>query len=158
MKWGKNLEVKKKGKQRCFKKTQIQNQVAKTQNMVSHRRRYAINRDNDLPPVSWDSCWEAEAVQGSPRFSCSGPISRYYANRRTREACPIDCMETLGNIYGNGSRHVTQRVKLTATLNWESLFIPPWLSSCRSTNSPVGMNPHRRWSCCWTASTSSLRL
>ncbi len=43
-------------------------------------------------------------------------------------------METLGNIYGNGSRHVTRRVKHTETLNW--------LSSCRSTNSPVGVNPH----------------
>jgi hypothetical protein len=51
-------------------------------------------------------------------------------------------METLGNIYGNGSRHVTRTVKLTETLNWESLFIPSQLSSCRSTNSPVGVNPH----------------
>jgi hypothetical protein len=51
-------------------------------------------------------------------------------------------METLGNIYGNGSRHVTRRVKLKETLNWESLFIPSWLSSCRSMNSPVGMNLH----------------
>jgi hypothetical protein len=33
-------------------------------------------------------------------------------------------METLGNIYGNGFRHVTRKVKLTETLNWESLFIP----------------------------------
>jgi hypothetical protein len=33
-------------------------------------------------------------------------------------------------------------VKLTETLNWESLFIPSRLSSCRSTNSPVGVNPH----------------
>jgi hypothetical protein len=48
----------------------------------------------------------------------------------------------LGNIYENGSRHVTQRVKLIETLNWESLFIPSRLSSCRSTNSPVGVNPH----------------
>jgi hypothetical protein len=51
-------------------------------------------------------------------------------------------METLDNIYGNRSRHVTRRVKLTETLNWESFFIPSWLSSCRSTNSPVGVNPH----------------
>jgi hypothetical protein len=51
-------------------------------------------------------------------------------------------METLGNIYGNGSRHVTRRVKLTEMLNWESVFIPSWLSSCRSLNSPVGVNPH----------------
>jgi hypothetical protein len=51
-------------------------------------------------------------------------------------------METLGNIYGNGFRHVTRRVKLTETLNWESLFIPSRLSNCRSTNSPVGVNPH----------------
>jgi hypothetical protein len=28
-------------KQRCFEKMQIQNHVAKTQNMASHRRRYA---------------------------------------------------------------------------------------------------------------------
>jgi hypothetical protein len=52
-------------------------------------------------------------------------------------------MKTLGNIYGNGSKHVTRRVKLTETLNWESLFIPSRLSSCRSTNSPVGVNPRR---------------
>jgi hypothetical protein len=51
-------------------------------------------------------------------------------------------MENLGNIYGNRSRHVTRRVKLTETLNWESLFIPSRLSSCRSTNSLVGVNPH----------------
>jgi hypothetical protein len=51
-------------------------------------------------------------------------------------------METLGNIYGNGFRHVTQWVKLTETLNWESLFILSRLSSCRSTHSPVGVNLH----------------
>jgi hypothetical protein len=51
-------------------------------------------------------------------------------------------METLDNIYGNRSIHVTRRVKLTETLNWESLFIPLRLSSCRSTNSPMGVNPH----------------
>jgi hypothetical protein len=42
---------------------------------------------------------------------------RRYANQRTWEACLIDCMETLGNIYRNGSKHVTRRVKLTETLN-----------------------------------------
>jgi hypothetical protein len=57
-------------------------------------------------------------------------------------ACLIDCMETLGNIYENRSRYVIRRVKLTETLNWESLFIPSRLSSCRSTNSPVGVNSH----------------
>jgi hypothetical protein len=51
-------------------------------------------------------------------------------------------MKTLGNIYGNGSRHVTRRVKLTETLNWESLFISSRLSSCQSTNSHVGVNLH----------------
>jgi hypothetical protein len=51
-------------------------------------------------------------------------------------------METLGNIYKNRSRHVTRRVKLVETVNWENLFIPPRLSSCRSTNSPVGVNSH----------------
>jgi hypothetical protein len=51
-------------------------------------------------------------------------------------------METLGNIYRNGSRHVTRRVKLTETLNSKSFFILSWLNSCRSTNSPVGVNPH----------------
>jgi hypothetical protein len=51
-------------------------------------------------------------------------------------------METLDNIYENKSRHVTRRVKLTETLNWESLIIPSWLSSCRSTNSSVGVNSH----------------
>jgi hypothetical protein len=52
-------------------------------------------------------------------------------------------METLGNIYGNRSKHVTRRVKLAEMLNWESLFIPSWLSICRSTYSSVGVNPHR---------------
>jgi hypothetical protein len=51
-------------------------------------------------------------------------------------------MEILCNIYGNGSIHITQRVKLTEMLNWESLFIPLRLSSCQSMNSPVGVNPH----------------
>jgi hypothetical protein len=51
-------------------------------------------------------------------------------------------METLGNIYENGFRHVTRRVKLPETLSWESLFIPSRLSSCRSMNLSVGVNPH----------------
>jgi hypothetical protein len=51
-------------------------------------------------------------------------------------------MKTLGNIYGNGSKYVTRRVKLTEMINWESLFIPSWLSICRSTYSSVGVNPH----------------
>jgi hypothetical protein len=51
-------------------------------------------------------------------------------------------METLGNIYRNGSKHVTQMVKLTETLNLESLFILSRLSSCRSMNSHVRVNPH----------------
>jgi hypothetical protein len=50
-------------------------------------------------------------------------------------------MKTLGNIYGNRFRHVTRRVKLIET-NWESLFIPSRLSSYRSMNSHVGVNPH----------------
>jgi hypothetical protein len=51
-------------------------------------------------------------------------------------------MKTLDNIYGNRSRHVTRRVKLTETLNWESLFILSRLSGYRSTNSSVKVNPH----------------
>jgi hypothetical protein len=51
-------------------------------------------------------------------------------------------METLDTIYGNRSRYVTRRVKLTETFNWESLFIPSRLSSYQSTNSLVGVNPH----------------
>jgi hypothetical protein len=51
-------------------------------------------------------------------------------------------MKTLGNIYGNGSKHVIRRVKLTEMFNWESLFILSRLSSYRSTNSSVGVNPH----------------
>jgi hypothetical protein len=61
---------------------------------------------------------------------------------RTWVACPIDSMKTLGNIYGNRSRHVTRTVKPIKMLNWESLFIPSRLSSCRSTNSLVGVNSH----------------
>jgi hypothetical protein len=52
-------------------------------------------------------------------------------------------MKTLDNIYGNESRHVTRRVKLTKALNWESLFIPSWVSSCWSTNSSMGVKPHQ---------------
>jgi hypothetical protein len=51
-------------------------------------------------------------------------------------------MEILVNIDRNRSRHVTRRVKLTETLNSKSFFIPSWLNSCRSTNSPVGVNPY----------------
>jgi hypothetical protein len=51
-------------------------------------------------------------------------------------------MEILGKIYENGFRYVTRRVKLTEMLNWESLINPSWLSSCRSTNSSLGVNPH----------------
>jgi hypothetical protein len=40
-------------KQMCFeKKTEIQNQVAQTQNMASHRKIYAIDGDNDPPSAS----------------------------------------------------------------------------------------------------------
>jgi hypothetical protein len=31
-------------------------------------------------------------------------------------------METLGNLYGNRSRNITRRVKLTEMLNWERFF------------------------------------
>jgi hypothetical protein len=56
-KWSKTLlrsetKTRRRKKQRCFEKTQIQNQVAKTKNMPLHRRRYAINRGNDPPSVS----------------------------------------------------------------------------------------------------------
>jgi hypothetical protein len=51
-------------------------------------------------------------------------------------------MEILGNIYRNGSRHVTRRVKFTETLNSENFFIPSRLNSCRSMNSHVGVNSH----------------
>jgi hypothetical protein len=51
-------------------------------------------------------------------------------------------MKTLGNIYGNGSRHVTRRAKLTETLNSETLLILLRLSNCQSMNSSVGVNPH----------------
>jgi hypothetical protein len=51
-------------------------------------------------------------------------------------------MEILGNIYGNRSRHITQRIKLTEMLNWEDLLIPSRLSSCRSTISYIKVNPH----------------
>jgi hypothetical protein len=52
-------------------------------------------------------------------------------------------MKTLGNIYGNRSKHVTRRVKLTETLNSKSFFIPSRLNSCQSMNSHVRVNPHR---------------
>jgi hypothetical protein len=45
-----------------------------------------------------------ESVQVSPRFSCSGSISRHYARLGNRGARPINCAEALGNIYGNGSQ------------------------------------------------------
>jgi hypothetical protein len=51
-------------------------------------------------------------------------------------------MKILGNIYGNGSKYITRRVKLIETLDWQSLFIPSWLSNCQSMNSPVEVNPH----------------
>jgi hypothetical protein len=35
-----------------------------------------------------------------------------------------------------------ERVKLTETLNSEGFFILSRLNSCRSMNSPVGVNPH----------------
>jgi hypothetical protein len=93
--------------------------------------------------------WRVEraAVKQSPfrplRGLAAPDLFLNTANQRTWEACPIDCIETLGNIYGNGFRHVTRSVKLTEMLNWESLFIPSQLSSCRSTNSPVGVKLYR---------------
>jgi hypothetical protein len=51
-------------------------------------------------------------------------------------------MKTLGNIYGNRSKYITRRVQLIEMLNWESVSIPSRLSSCLSTNSHVGVNPH----------------
>jgi hypothetical protein len=52
-------------------------------------------------------------------------------------------------MYKNLRQHIQKQIqtyhpkgKLTETLNWESLFIPSRLSSCRSKNSPVRVNPH----------------
>jgi hypothetical protein len=41
-------------------------------------------------------------------------------DRRTWEACLIDCMKGLRNIYGTYPKHVARRVKLTYMLSWES--------------------------------------
>jgi hypothetical protein len=52
----------------------------------------------------------AEPVQASPRFSCFRLISGHYARPENRGDTPYDCMESLGNIYENGSQ--TYRPKL----------------------------------------------
>jgi hypothetical protein len=41
-------------------------------------------------------------------------------------------------------KHVARRVKLIDMLNWESLFVPSWLSTRRSTKSFAGVNPQGR--------------
>jgi hypothetical protein len=53
-------------------------------------------------------------------------------------------------MYGNLGQHIREQIQtchpkgktFIEMLNWESLFILSRLSSCRSTNSPVGVNPH----------------
>jgi hypothetical protein len=45
---------------------------------------------------------------------------------------------------GTDPKHVTQRVELAEILSWERLFIPSWLSTCRSTKSFVGVNSQGR--------------
>jgi hypothetical protein len=59
--------------------------VADSQNTKIHRRRQIIHGGNGPPSASWDSCWEAEPVQSSPRFSSSRPSSERYAKPNTWE-------------------------------------------------------------------------
>jgi hypothetical protein len=54
----------------------------------------------------------------------------------------LTVQKTWVTLHENESSHITQRVKLTKMLNWESLLIQSWLSSCRSMNSSVGVKPH----------------
>jgi hypothetical protein len=45
---------------------------------------------------------------------------------------------------GTDPKHVTQRVKFTEVLSWESLFIPSRLSTRQSMKSYVEVNPQGR--------------
>jgi hypothetical protein len=45
---------------------------------------------------------------------------------------------------GTDPKHVARRVKLTEMESWESMFIPPRLSTRRSTKSSTGVNPQGR--------------
>jgi hypothetical protein len=92
-------------KHRCFEKMQVQNQVVKAQNMITHRRRYAIHKETKTHR-QWA---EIAAKKRSPFMPHRGLADLYLfldtmLNRRTWEACPIDCTEGLSNIYGNGSQ------------------------------------------------------
>jgi hypothetical protein len=130
--------------------------------MTSHRIRYAIQGDNDPPPTSWDSCWKAGPVQASLRFSCSGSISKYYAKRRTWEACPIDCMETLGNIYGNGSQTCRPKGKTYIDADGRACSFhrdrARTGAQSRLREGTRRGEARRRWNYCWTAATSHLRV
>jgi hypothetical protein len=67
-----------------LKKMQMQNQIAKTQNMASHERRYAINRGKDTP--IWRAKYRSgfvtlppELLQEQPRYgSFAGKAFRLF--------------------------------------------------------------------------------
>jgi hypothetical protein len=65
-------------------------------------------------------------------------------DQRIGETRPIDCTESLGNIYMNRSQICHPKSKLTEMFSWESLFILSRLSMRWSTKSSVGVNPQGR--------------
>jgi hypothetical protein len=84
---------------------QVQNWVAKAQNMATHRRRYAIHRVT----TTHHRRAEIAAKKRSPFMPHQGLATPdlfldTILDWRTLEACPIDCTESLGNIYGSVSQ------------------------------------------------------
>jgi hypothetical protein len=86
--------------------------------MITHRRRYVIHRETTTHH------WRAEiaAEKRSPfrahqGLAASDLFLDTILNRRTWEACPIDCADGLGNIYMNESQTCRPRVKLTDMLS-----------------------------------------
>jgi hypothetical protein len=76
-------------------------------------------------------------------------------NMRTWEACPIDCMKALGNIYGNRSQICRPKGKTykDAQLGELAQSIPSHLKE-RTRRGEAS----RRWSYCWTPANSNPKM
>jgi hypothetical protein len=84
---------------------QVQNRVAKAQNMTTHRRRYAIHggttthrRRAETAAEKW-SLFKPHRGLAAPDLFLDTML-----DRRICETRPIDCMEGLDNIYENRSQ------------------------------------------------------
>jgi hypothetical protein len=128
-------------KQRCFGKTQIQNWV------VNPQAWHHIGEDRSYMKTMTHHPRAEIAVEKRSPFSHHQGLAApdlfldTMLEKRIWEACPIDYTEVMDNTYGTDPKHITQRVKLIEILSWKSLFISSRLSMRQSMKSSTGVNP-----------------